>query len=71
MPDTVFPLISALGAYQILKLLCAALIEGGANQMEALISKLGKWTTLNIKILSFFSFKIRMKHKFSLSIYQI
>ena len=42
MSDTVFPPISALGAYQILKLLGAAPIEGGANQMEALISKLGK-----------------------------
>ena len=30
------------------------LLEGGANKREALISKLGKWITLNFKTFSFF-----------------
>ena len=46
-------------------------VRCGAYQREALISKLGKWTILNIKTLLFFSFKIRMNHNFSLSINQI
>ena len=46
-------------------------VRCGAYQREALISKLGKWTILNIKTLLFFSFKIRMNHNFSISINQI
>ena len=46
-------------------------VRCGAYQREALISKLRKWTILNIKTLLFFSFKIRMNHNFSLSINQI
>ena len=68
---TLFPLISSRGTYQILKLRGAAIIRGDANYREALISKLGKGTILNVKTWTSFSFKIRIKHKFSLSINQI
>ena len=71
MISTVFPLISALGAYWILKLLGAALIEGGANQREALISKLKEMNNIKCQNLIICSFKIRMKYKSSISIHQI
>ena len=47
------------------------LLEGDTNQREALISSLEKRTIFNVKAMSFFSFKIRMKHKSSLTINQI
>ena len=49
------------------------LLEGGGNQINAPFPKLRKWTIFNVKTLPFFtfSFKIRMKHKFSQSINQV
>ena len=51
--------------------------EGGANYRDTLISKLGKWIILNVKRMKKFfqtiskNFKLRMKHKYSLSINQM
>ena len=42
MCPTVFPLISASGAFKFSNCEFQDLLEGGADQKEALISKLGK-----------------------------
>ena len=64
--NTVFPLISTPGTYLVLKLLGAALING-----RNLFREVREKTNIKCQNLVIFSFKVRMKHKFSLSINQI
>ena len=62
---TIFPLISAPGTYKILKVLGAWLIIGWC------FSKLREMNNIKCQNFVIYSFKVRMKHKSSLSTNQI
>ena len=67
--NTVFPLISVFD--DILRLLGPAIIRGQRQLEGGAYFKVGKMNSIKCQKLVIFSFKIRIKHKFSLSINQI